>query len=255
MKRLVFVCMVLFALAGKAQTTLELKNPAVNPEMMSDSIRSLVTSVMALLDLGNEPKMGAILNVKQEEADALLEGDSSYEEDEGTGKVGPGLGTPTYDYVNTKILTAKAKTPYGPLNSRLTSGADYKAVVKDMFFIANAEAATAEKKAEISKRRTDYLTSVGKHYTQLAYEVQQNLISDMDSISADINGNGSIGATAGMDQTWHAINRALIADIAMQIQLMELDAAKFLSVQPLILMTETPPNMEDTNKNNEEDEA
>ena len=214
-----------------------------NPIILGDPIREMVGSIMTLFFKGDDPILGATLNVIQEEIQKELEGDGgvSFVEDVGTGSAGPGLTTPTYDYVNSKILTANLKTPYAPLNSKLSSGGDLKKVVEDMFFIASPAEATEEKQAEVLKRRTDYLTTIGKSYTRLAYEVHQNLISDMSSISANINGNGSIGATAGMDQTWHAINRALIADIAMQIQLMELDAAKFLSVQPLILMTETPP--------------
>lgn len=214
---------------------------ASNPWVTGDPVRNMVGSLMNLFFKQDDPILGATMNVIQEEIQEALEGDGeSYVEDVGTGSVGPGLTTPTYDYVNSKILTSNLKTPYAPLNSKLSSG-DLKKVVEEMFFIASPAEATEEKQAEVLKRRTDYLTTIGKSYTRMAYEVQQNLISDMSSISANINGNGSIGATAGMDQTWHAINRALIADIAMQIQLMELDAAKFLSVQPLILMTETPP--------------
>ena len=42
-----------------------------------------------------------------------------------------------------------------------------------------------------------------------------------------------------MDQTWKAVNRALITDSALQIQLMELDAARFLSIQPVEVLEET----------------
>ena len=171
----------------------------------------------------------------------MLAGNVSKVEDVGTGETGPGLVTPTFDYINKNVLTAPLKTPYKPLADKLSEGADVRAVVQEMFFLPDAKSASEKKQQEVLARRTAYLTALGRSYTKLAYGVHQKLISDMNSVAADINGNGSIGATAGLDQTWHAINRALIADIAMQIQLMELDAAKFLSVQPVILMTETPP--------------
>ena len=122
-------------------------------------------------------------------------------------------------------------------------------VVKEMFFIENEADNTEAKQAEIVKNRTEYLTTVGKEYTQLAYDVQQKIIDDMSAVSSDINGNGSIGAVAGMDQTWKAVNKALIADIGMQIQLMELDAAKFLSVQPIMIMSEKRPEASNQGSN------
>ena len=245
MKKLVTIVFLLLASISAHATvfTQEYPNMKINPYLTSDSLRSIAGGIMTLVMMasGHGPTLGAVLNVTQEEIGALMEGDVSYVEDVGTGEAGPGLATPTYDYIDKNILTATLKTPYAPLNNRLSSGADYKAIVQDMFFIPNAAEATEQKQQQVLARRTAYLTALGRAYTQLAYGVHGTLISDMHSVAADINGNGSIGATAGADQTWHAINRALIADIAMQIQLMELDAAKFLSVQPLILMTEAPP--------------
>lgn len=241
MKKLIFIFMMLFSWQGNCQwTPIWHEDVLVNPNLTSDNIRSLVTSVESLLVSASEPNMEATLNVTQEETAASLDGDESYKTDTGTGEAGSGLSTITYDYINTTILKGSSKTPYTPLNNKLSSS-DLKSVVKEMFFIADEKSATEEKQAEILQNRTDYLTEISKYYVRLAYNVQQKLISDMDSISADVNGNGSIGATAGADQTWHAINRALIADVALQIQLMELDAAKFLSIQPLVLMSEKAP--------------
>ena len=236
---------------GKGQVQL----PALfsNPPAMSDSLRGLIGNIMSLIEVGNEPELGAVLNVTQEEVAGLLAGDDiSYEEDEGTGTAANAVPTATFDYINEKILSSGTKTPYAPLNSKISDDADMEKIVKEMFFIASSEDATTEKQAEIQSARNAYLTQIGKEYTRIAYNVQLKLIEDMDSVSSDINGNGSIGAVSGMDQTWKAVNRALIADIALQIQLMELDAAKFLSVQPLVLMTETRPgaNNNDNNENN-----
>ena len=250
MKKIVFVCLLACSMAVNAQNIVPVGDVLVNPAKMSDSFRALVGSILNLLKLGEEPEIGAVLNVTQEEVDALVAGDETYEEDVGTGEAGPGLATPTFDYINTNVLTNKLKTPYEPLNRKLSGKADYKKIVKEMFFIATDKEATEKKQQEVLSTRTAYMTELGKSYTRLAYNVHQQLIDDMTSISADINGNGSIGATAGMDQTWHAINRALIADIALQIQLMELDAVKFLSVQPLVLMTETQPSSTGNNGGN-----
>lgn len=218
-------------------------NAVINLPIMTDSVRGLVGNIMSLIKVGNEPEMGAVLNVHQASLGALEDGDESYRVDEGTGSAGDGgdLAISAYDYMKEKVFSNSKKTPYAPLNQKLTNGANMQQVVKEMFFIENEVDNTEAKQAEIVKNRTEYLTTVGKEYTKLAYEVQQKIINDMSAVSSDINGNGSIGAVAGMDQTWKAVNKALIADIGMQIQLMELDAAKFLSVQPIMIMSEKRP--------------
>ena len=221
---------------------LQTPDPVLNPPIMTDSLRGLVGNILSLLKNLPEPETGAVLNAHQEEVGALEDGDESYRVDEGTGSGGSAsdLAISAYDYMKDKVFSDSKRTPYAPLNQKLTSG-NMQQVVKDMFFIQNEADNTEEKQKEIMSNRTAYLTAVGKEYTKLAYEIQKKIIDDMSAVSADINGNGSIGAVAGMDQTWKAVNKALIADIGLQIQLMELDAAKFLSVQPMMIMTETRP--------------
>ncbi len=210
-----------------------------DPVSITDSVRNTGSALLNLLALGEEPEMGARLNVTQADVGALVDGTTSYVSEPGTGK--PDSGTmplDTYTYLHNTYLTDKIKTPYSPLNKKLTDSADMEQVVKEMFFLENNADATEEKQEAIRKEREKYLTKIAKEYVKTAYTVQEKLIEDMNVVSSDINGDGSIGATSGTDQTWKAINRALMADIVMQIQLMELDAAKFLSVQPILLMTE-----------------
>ena len=223
--------------AGDIQTP----DIALDPPIMTDSVRGLIGNILALTKAGPEPETGAVLNVHQEEVGALQDGDESYRVDEGTGSGADDLAITAYDHVKKNVFTSSKKTPYAPLNQKLKDGADMQKVVKEMFFIENEADNTEEKQAEVVKNRTQYLTTVGREYTKLAYEVQQKLINDMSAVSSDINGNGSIGAVSGMDQTWKAVNKALIADIGLQIQLMELDAAKFLSVQPIMIMSKERP--------------
>ncbi len=263
MKKVVIVLSVLFMAGrswgdpGPTHGEFWFSNPAQNPIIMTDSVRGLTGNIMALIPAGREPETGAELNVIQETVGALEDGDESYRVDEGTGS-GEGasdLAISAYDYMKDNVFSGAKQTPYGPLNQKL-SGGNMEQVVKDMFFIQESSDNTEDKQKEIMAQRTDYLTTVGKEYTKLAYEMQKKIADDMSAVSADINGNGSIGAVAGMDQTWKAVNKALIADIGMQIQLMELDAAKFLSVQPLMLMSEKRPETSKPtdSKDDEEDD-
>ena len=232
---------------GQSVATTDTPDPTNNPVFITDSIRGLIGSIMSLIDVGDHPKLGATLNIIQGEVDALVDGDESYLEDAGTGEASSssgGLTISAYDYVEKHVLNNNLKTPYAPLNSKVVynfkdgtvSGAEK--AIKELFFIAKQSDVTDEKREEIVANRNDYLKKVSQTYVSLAYNVQKSLVDDMSAISADINGNGSIGATAGTDQTWHAINKALVADIALQIQLMELEAARFLFVQPEVIMSE-----------------
>jgi len=213
----------------------------INPLAMTDSVRGAIGNIMTLAKVGPEPETGAVLNCSQEEVGALEDGDESFRVNEGTGSGADDLAISAYDYVKSKVFSDSKRTPYAELNRRIKGGGNMQTVVKDLFFIENEADNTEERQAEVTRRRTEYLTTIGREYTKLAYEVQQKLIDDMSAVSADINGNGSIGAVSGMDQTWKAVNKALIADIGLQIQLMELDAAKFLSVQPIVIMSKERP--------------
>lgn len=213
----------------------------MNPVSTSDGVRTAITTAVGLWHHSDGPKMGMTMNVTQEEVGALQEGDNSYQVPEGTGTASKAGDIPTesFEYVKKNILDASKMTPYTPLNDKVKAGGDMVAAVKELFFIENESDATDEKRAEIKKHRDEYLTALGKTYVKLAYETQQKLIKDFEGVGSDINGDGVIGTISGGDVTWQAVNRALIADIALQIELMELDAARFLSVQPYVIMSET----------------
>ena len=210
----------------------------------TDPIRNATGAVLSLLSLGEEPVQIAEVNVKQQEVGALAEGDTSYQVNEGTGDPASGLDITAYDHLIEKdqILSGKY-TPYAPLNNKIDGGkGDTKQAILDLFFLPNKSTLTQDEVDKVKKNREDYLKTISDAYVRLAYETQMNLATDMDAVTADINANGTIGVISGIDQTWKAVNKALIVDIALQIELMELDAAKFLTYQPVILMDETPPS-------------
>ncbi len=232
--------------------------PTPGPMVIGDSIRGITGSVVGLLKVGEMPETGADINVYQGWASALQEGENRLEElGKGEFTDATAIPTPAFDLVNKKVLDpAKSSgfgTPYKPLNDKIKKkGADIEKVVKEMFFTDGTTAGTQktveELEAEAQRRRQEYLITIGKEYTRLAYGVHEALTDEMTAaISTPVYANGSNGAISGADVTWKAINRALIADIAMQIQLMELDAAKFLAVQPIELM----PDKEKGSENGE----
>ena len=218
-----------------------LSNPMLS---MSDGIRGTVGAAMTLWHKGDEPNIGAILNVTEEDVAALQAGDEAYVTEDPNEEKGTAAGdipTLTYDFINRQVLKNKYWSPYGELNSKIQGGGNLSNVIKEMFFIEHEADNTEANRAKVQRRRDDYLRTLGREYTRLAYGVHEKLIKDVRGVSATLEGNGTIGTASGVDQTWKAVNRALIADIAMQIELLELDAARFLSVQPLVIMTKERP--------------
>ena len=148
--------------------------PAVNPLEMSDSVRGAFGNIMTLFYQGDEPEMGALINVTQGVADALIDGDESYMVDEGTGSASGAhdLKISAYDYIKEHVLSSDKKTAYAPLNEKISAGGDMEQVVKVMFFIDTPENNTDEKQLEILRNRAAYLKAVSRDYTDLAYTVQ-----------------------------------------------------------------------------------
>ena len=137
--------------------------------------------------------------------------------------------------------TTTNETPYAYFGNQVLniSRDDAKKMIKENFFIENPEDMTPENVEAIRIRRTQYLQDIGTQYAVIAQEVQTRLIADLQStITTPLNGDGLMGAVSGLYQAWLAACRALMADIGLQIELLELDAAKFLRDQPYNLLKE-----------------
>ena len=269
MKKWLYVSLICscVGLSGEASANW-IFNPQAQPFASGDPATSIVGTVAGLIASFIEPEMGAAVNVTQAEAAALQDGSKKYEQLEMSGSAtSQGFGTTAYDYLEQRSMSGSTKTPYAYFNDRLTSlfedeskvtdsaargniqKENYnKAVqmVKDRFFVEKAEDLTPEKEAEIRNLRAEYLQTIATDYALTAQEVQTRLASDFDTvITTPFNGDGLLGAISGIDQTWLAATRALMADIALQLQLLELDASKFLDVQPIELL-EDPDNSTST---------
>jgi len=206
-----------------------------------DPYSSLVGTVAGLIASFSEPEMGATVNVIQEEADALESGSEQYVDAEMSGSAtSQGFATTAYDYVNQNIFNGAQRSAWSEFDSKINSLStvdDTEALIKKTFFIENKAEVTPEKEEEIRQTRTKYLQTIGAAYAELAQEVQTRLIEDLNSVkTTKFNGDGLIGAVTGVDQTWLAATRALMADIALQLQLLEVDAARFLQDQKIELI-------------------
>jgi hypothetical protein len=230
-----------------------------------DPITAMVGTVAGLLASFSEPEMGATVNVTQEEADALEAGSEKYIQAEMDGSAtSQGFSTTAYDYVrqnlfeggasissdsedgesdssNSKMKFTTVKRSAWPyLNNRINDAMTVdgaRKLVIDTFFVEDKEGVSQAKIDEVNKHRIEYLQAIGSEYSLLAQEVQKRLIADLESVNTTtFNGDGLIGAVTGVDQTWLAATRALMADIALQLQLLEVDAARFLQYQPVEIL-------------------
>jgi len=109
-------------------------------------------------------------------------------------------------------------------------------IIMKEFFIASDAENTSENRKKVQRNRDDYLRTLGREYARLSNTVQEKLSDDIGAVVAALNGDGSIGIVSGTDQSWKAINKAFLVDLALQIEMMELEAARFLSVQPISMV-------------------
>ncbi|MBP5343571.1 MAG: hypothetical protein J6Y85_00635 [Alphaproteobacteria bacterium] len=253
-----------------------------NAWMGGDSVTSLIGTVASLIASFSEPEMGATVIVTQEEADALGAGSEKYVKAEMSGSAtSQGFSTTAYDYVrqnifeggasmvindsnddsdDTEILkfTGAKRSAWPYLNNRidnLMTVDDTAKFVKETFFVEDNDQLTQAKIDKAKRNRTQYLQAIGSEYSLLAQEVQRRLIPDLESVNtAPFNGDGLIGAVTGMDQTWLAATRALMADIALQLQLLEVDAAMFLQLQPIEIIP-APANLKTSDDDNSSSET
>ena len=232
-----------------------------------DPITAMIGTVRGLLESFSEPEMGATVNVIQEEADALEAGSEKYIQAEMDGSAtSQGFSTTAYDYVrqnlfeggasitsdsdseggnsesssSTMKFTKVKRSAWPYLNNRINDAMTVdgaRKLVIETFFVEDKEGVSQAKIDEVNKHRIEYLQAIGSEYSLLAQEVQKRLIADLESVNTTtFNGDGLIGAVTGVDQTWLAATRALMADIALQLQLLEVDAAMFLQYQPVEIL-------------------
>ena len=228
------------------------------PWSVTDPIRNTTGAVLSLYSLSQDPKQVAKIIGHQEETEAELGGggeeesedegedeeESSNEEvEEGSGSSAGDMDISAYTYVKEKIFDKNMYSPYSKLNGKVkpvlgTSGANsrLREIILEEFYIENPSDNTIENRKKIQRNRDDYLRTLGREYTRLSNTVQSKLADDLSAVVSELNGDGSIGIVSGTDQSWKAVNKALIVDLALQIEMMELEAARFLSVQPISLI-------------------
>jgi len=241
MKKILYSFVFASLLIPARANSFELLNILANHPMAADPYSALVGSIASLIASFNEPELSAMVNIIQEAGDDAEAGDEEYE---GTGEDGTatttGFSHEAYDYVQENVFPSGHRSAWSDLDEAVdsvSSIADARQWVIDTFFIEDEEEMTLENEDKIKTRRTEYLQTIGSDYAVLAQEVQTRLKTDMESVKTTaFNGDGLVGTVSGIDQTWLAGTRALMADIALQLQLLELDAAQFMKEQQVTIL-------------------
>lgn len=144
-----------------------------------------------------------------------------------------------YTYVKAQLLDKNTLSNYQPLQSHLGgSGADFQQAIISTFF-APSDANTATE-AEYARRRQEYGELITTQHVVWGSQVQQRLVRDIQSAgTAPVTSVTEVGNIAIDGRTLDEMIKLEIVDIAMQIELMEEDAMRYMLHQPVKLLTES----------------
>ena len=170
-----------------------------------------------------------------------------------------------YSYVQSEILNQTDLSKYDKLQSALTSPENVgnsqatceslsfqsdKAkqtcmAIVNTFFADKGEENTQSYKETILAQRQEYAQKVTERHITLGYDVQQKVIADLQAASqAPVSSDNEIGAIAIDGQTLDEMLKIVVADVALQIEMMEADAVDFLMQQPVEIMPKEKPTVE-----------
>ena len=114
--------------------------------------------------------------------------------------------------------------------------------IVDTFFAAKGDENTHEYQDTVLSQRQDYAQQVAKRHVTLGYNIQQKVIDDLKTAAkAPITSDNEVGAIAIDGQTLDEMLKVTVADLAIQIEMMEADAVAFLLQQPIEIMSKEPP--------------
>ena len=113
--------------------------------------------------------------------------------------------------------------------------------VVDTFF-ASGQNVTQQEISDLLAQRQAYVDLVGKNHVTIGTTVQQKLITDLQAASeAPLSVGNEVGAIAVDGQTLDEMIKLTVADLALQVEMMEADAMEFMLQQPVQIMSEQKP--------------
>lgn len=243
---------------------LETKIKPMGPKWAIDLGRSITGIIQGIMNLSADGNAKAELIAVQEGTNQNADGSAGWEPNQiptGTAS-GTAFQNDVYAYVKSEILDqtdlskypllqSNLNAPKGEGNARTTceklgfSSENQMGTcmaVVDTFFADKGAENTQEYFNQIADQRQAYAEYVTARHIALGYNVQQRAITDLrKAAAAPVGSDNEIGEIAIDGQTLDEMLKITVADVALQIEMMEADAAAFLLQQPVEMMPEEKP--------------
>lgn len=141
-----------------------------------------------------------------------------------------------YDVVKENVLPEGKNSKYAPGQESWDKAVEF---VKSNFYIKDRAKLTPAEQKRITLKRQEYFYEVNANLITTSLLIQQGLVEDAKSISkAPTSGCNKFDDININTQTMMVISKQLMADIALQIRMLELEAMRELTTQPVFLKSE-----------------
>ncbi len=259
----IMCCSVLFSHSLSATWIPPTGYKPTGPKWSVDIGRSITGIIQGVLTLCGDGDAKAELIAVQEQINENADGSAGWEnvnEVSGstTGTVADtALQSGLYGYVKSEIMDQTDLSKYGELQKNLQSPANVgnsqqtceslnwnsdrakqtcMAVVNTFFADKGADNTQAYVE-QIQKQRQEYANLIASRMVQLGYTAQQKVVSDLQAASlAPVSSDNEVGSIAIDAQTLDEMLKITVADLALQVEMMEADAMTFLMQQPVEIM-------------------
>lgn len=139
-----------------------------------------------------------------------------------------------FDFVNENMIKDIKKEKLGKVQTNWDEAVKY---IKSTFYHDDPSTLTPEITNELIRKRQDYLHDVSMNVMSVGIGMQQALVEDAKSISlAPTSGCGYIDDVNINTQTMIALAKQTMAELAIEIRLLELEAIKEQTKQPIALL-------------------
>ena len=261
----IIVCSVLFSHSAEATWIAPTGYKPKGPKWSIDLGRSITGIIQGVLTLCGDGDAKAELIAVQEGINENADGSAGWEnvnEVSGstTGTVADtAMQSGVYGYVKSEIMDQTDLSKYAKLQENLQSPQNVgnsqatceslnwntdrakqtcMAVVNTLFADKGDEN-TQDYLRQIEKQRQEYANIIAERMATLGYTAQEKVISDLQAASmAPVSSDNEVGSIAIDGQTLDEMLKITVADLALQVEMMEADAVAFLLQQPVEIMPE-----------------
>lgn len=213
------------------------------PKSTVDLGRAISGIIAGVINLCGDGESKAQLIATQETTNKQADGTGDDEANAATTQqaviAASALTNGAYDYVASKLFSGKPYK-YGVLKNELGSKPDYnkaRQAVINVFFAKGDKKNDRGYMEAIRAQRQEYAQVVTKYHMELGRQVQKKITADLaKAAAAPVSSENEVGAMAIDAQTLDEMIKITLADLTLQIELMEADAMAFMLHQRIALI-------------------